>query len=251
MPQAKAYAERAIAIDELLAEPHASMGFVNRQSWQWAESEREFKRAIELNPNYATSYHWYYGLLRDQGRSDEAALMIKRAYELDPLSSVIGINVSRMYQWQSDQNASIENTRKVIELDPNFSLAYVTLGHSYLKQGRNAEAITNLEKAVELSDRASGNLSDLGYGYGVTGKRTEAITVVKELEQKYARKESLGLYVAGVYAGLGEKDKAFEWLEKGFQTKENLGLIRWRIPFESLRDDPRYKDLLKRMGLPE
>ena len=92
---------------------------------------------------------------------------------------------------------------------------------------------------------------NLGYGYAVTGKRTQATAILKELEEKYARKESNGYNVAGVYAGLGDKNMAFEWLEKGFQTKEDLGLIRWRIPYESLRDDPRYKDLLKRMGLPE
>jgi serine/threonine protein kinase/Flp pilus assembly protein TadD len=249
IPQAKAYAERAIAIDGQLAEPHASLGYVNRLSWQWTESEREFKRAVELNPNYATAYHWYSILLKDLGRFDEAALMIKRAKELDPLSSVIGNNLSAMYQIQNDHNASIENSLKIVELDPNFSLAYRVLGQAYLKQGRNAEAIANFEKAVELSNRGSNILRDLGYGYAVTGKRAEANAIVKELEEKYARKESNGMYVAGVYAGLGEKDKAFEWLEKDFQAKGDLADIRWEIPYESLRDDPRFKDLLKRMGL--
>ncbi len=251
IPQAKAYAERAIAIDDQLAEAHASLGQVHRQSWQWAEAEREYKRAIELNPNYATTYHWYSILLKTLGRNDEAAVAINRAYELDPLSSVIGANISLIYLGQNDYQASAENSLKIIELDPNFSLGYQYLGLSYLKLGRNAEAIANLEKAVELSNRASVALLDLGYAYCVTGKRTEAIAIVKELEQKYTRKESLGFYLAGVYAGLGDKDKAFEWLEKGFQNKEELAAIRWRIPYESLRDDPRYKNLLKRMGLPE
>lgn len=252
IPQVRVYAERAIAIDDQLAEPHASLGAVSDASWQWAEAEREFKRAIELNPNYATAYHWYSLLLKALGRFDEAAVMIKRAQEIDPLSSMIGINISEMYQSQNDHNASIENTRKIIELDPNFSTAYNTLGLSFLKLGLEREAIANLEKAVELSNRESRKLSDLAYGYAVAGKRTEANAIVKELEEEYARKESNGANVAGVYAGLGEKDKAFEWLEKDFQTRDGyLGVIRWEIPFESLRDDPRYKDLLKRMGLPE
>ncbi len=251
IPQAKAYAERAIAIDDQLAEPHASLGQVNKQSWKWMEAEREYLRAIELNPSYATEYHWYSSLLRTLGRFDEAALMIKRAKDIDPLSSVIGINVSEMYQIQNDQNASIENSLKVIELDPNYADAYDVLGLSYIKQGRNAEAIASLEKAVELSNRGSFTLMYLGYGYGIVGKRTDAIAIVKELEEKYARKEANGRYVAGVYSGLGEKDKAFEWLEKDFQTKGDLTFIRWEIPYESLRDDPRFKDLLKRMGLPE
>lgn len=251
VPQARIYAERAIAIDDQLAEPHASLGGIHEYLWQWTEAEREYKRAIELNPNYATAYHWYSGLLKLLGRFDEAALMIRRAQEIDPLSSVIGTNVSDMFQIQNDHNASIENSLKVIELDPSFAYAYESLGVSYLRQGRNAEAIANLEKAVELSNRAGVRLMGLGYGYGVTGKRSEAIAIVKELEEKHARKESNAIYVAGVYAGLGEKDKAFEWLETAFQTKEELATVRWRIPHESLRGDLRYKDLLKRMGLPE
>ena len=206
----------------------------------------------QINPNYPTAYHWYSNLLVDLGRYDEAAAMIKRAHELDPLSSVIGVNVSVTYQRQNNHDASIENSLKLIELDPYFSGGYRSLGLSFLKQGRNAEAIANLEKAVELADRSSIALGELGYIYAATGKRAEAIAVVKELEDKYARKEAAGLDVAAVYAGLREKDKAFEWLEKDFQTRNGaLVLIRWQIPYEPLRDDPRFKDLLKRMGLPE
>ena len=250
IPQAKSYAERAIAIDDQLAEPHASLGQVNKLLWRWEDSEREFKRAIELNQNYATAYHWYYLLLRALGRIDEAALMIRRAHDTDPLSSVINVNISQLYQFQNNPNASIENILKVIELDPNYSDAYSILGLSYLKQGRYPQAIENMEKAVELSNRASFSLVNLGYGYAVTGKRKEALAIVKELEEKYARKESNGRHVASVYAGLGEKDKAFEWLEKDYQTKADLTWISWEIPYETLRDDPRFKDLLKRMGLP-
>ena len=251
LPQARAYAERAIAIDDQLAEPHASLGAVNQYLWRWTESEREFKRAIELNPNYATAYHWYSLLLADLKRFDESALMIKRADEIDPLSSIIRMNVSGMYQLQNDHKASIENSLKLIEFDPYFSGAYRSLGLSYLKQGRNDEAIANLEKAVELSERGGASLPDLGYSYGVAGKRAEANAIVKELEEKYVRKESKGQYIAAVYAGLGEKDKAFEWLEKDFRTQADLTTIRWAIPYEPLRNDPRFKDLLKRMGLPE
>ena len=251
LPLAKTYAERAVAIEDQLAEPHASLGAINQYLWRWTESEREFKRAIELNPNYATAYHWYSNLLSDLGRFDESASMIKRAKEIDPLSSIISMNVSLMYQWQNDHNASVENSLKLIELDPYFSGAYRILGLSYLKQGRNVEAIANLEKAVELSNRGGRTLPDLGYGYGVVGKRTQANAIIKELEEMYARNESKGQYVAAVYAGLGDTDKAFEWLEKDFQSKGNLTTIRWSIPYESLRDDQRYKDLLKRMNLPE
>jgi tetratricopeptide (TPR) repeat protein len=252
IPQSKVYAERALTIDGQLAEAHATLGIVNEYSWQWGEAEKEFKRAIELNPNYPTAYHWYSILLKNVGRNDEAAAMIKRAQELDPLSSIIGVNVSRMYGLQNNHDASIENSLKVIELDPNFAPAYEYLALSYLKRGRNAEAIAAAEKAVDLNNRAGITLGDLGNVYAVVGKRAEAIDKIKELEEKYTRKEAIGQYIAAVYVGLGDKDKAFEWLEKDFQARNGkLGEIRWQIQFEPLRDDPRFKDLIKRIGLPQ
>lgn len=252
IPQSRSYAERALRLDNQLAEPHATLGQVSNQAWQYAEAEREYKRAIELNPNYPTGYHWYSILLKDLGRIDEASKMINRAHELDPLSSVISVNVSRMYQIQKNHEASIENSLKIIELDPNFGPAYQYLGLSYLKQGRNAEAITALKKAVELTGESSIALGDLGYVYAATGKRTEALTIIRQLEDKYERKQAIGQYIAPIFLGLGEKDKAFEWLEKDFQARDGkLPEIRWQLQFDSLRDDARYKDLLKRMNLPE
>lgn len=251
-PQAKAYAERAIALDESLAEPHATLGTINAQLWQWAEAEKEFKRAIELNPNYATAYHRYSVMLLFLGRKDESLAMIQRARELDPMSSIIAVTISWVQLTRNDPKASIENLLKLIELDPNFGFAYDNLGLSYLKIGRNAEAVAALEKAAQLTDRYGYVLGDLGYAYAKTGKREQALGVIKELEEKYARKETNGPSVAVVYAGLGDKDKAFEWLEKDFQTRDGyLPNLSVSIPLESLRDDPRFKDLLKRMNLPE
>src|SRR6267142_2293261 len=252
IPQSKVYAERALTIDGQLAEAHATLGMVNEYSWRWGEAEKEFKRAIELNPNYPTAYHWYSIFLKNVGRNDEAAAMIKRAQALDPLSSIIAVNISRLYQLQNNQTASVENSLKIIELDPNFAPAYEYLALSYLKRGRNAEAIAAAEKAVALTNRAGITLGDLGYVYAALGKRAEAIDKIRELEEKYTRKEAIGQYIAAVYVGLGDKDKAFEWLEKDFQARNGkLAEIRWQIQFEPLRDDPRYKDLLKRMGLPQ
>ena len=252
LPQAKVFAERAIAIDDQLGEPHATLGIVNVQLWQWDEAEREYKRAIEINPNYATTYHWYSILLKNQGRYDEAAKIIMRAFELDPLSPSIGANISMMYQFQNNHDASIKNSLKLVELNPNYGRGYEYLGLSYMKVGRKEEAVAALEKAVELTNRQNVVLSELGYVYGAVGKRTEAMAVAKELEDKYARKTAAGHEVAAVYSGLGEKDKAFEWLEKDFQNRDSrLNTFRWELQFEPLRDDPRFKDLLKRMGLPE
>jgi eukaryotic-like serine/threonine-protein kinase len=250
-PQARSYAERAIAIDASLAEPHATLGTINSQMWQWAEAEKEYKRAIELNPNYATAYHWYSMTLLYLGRKDESLAMIQRAREIDPMSSIIASAFAWVQQMRGDHQASVENLLKLIEFDPNFGITYATLGLSYLKTGRNAEAVAALEKAAQLN-RYGVTLGNLGYVYAVTGKRTEAHAVIKELEEKYTRKETNGLFIASIYTGLRDKDKAFEWLEKDFQNRDgNLPGITVSIPHESLRDDPRFKDLLKRMNLPE
>jgi serine/threonine protein kinase/Flp pilus assembly protein TadD len=250
LPQSKAYAERALTIDGQLAEAHATLGIVNEHSWQWGEAEKEFKRAIELNPNYPTAYHWYSILLKSLGRNEEAAATIKRAQELDPLSSVIAVNISRMYQLQNNHDASIENSLKIIDLDPNFGPAYQYLALSYLKRGRDAEAVAAAEKAVELTNASGITIGDLGFVYAVVGKRAEAFDKIKQLEEKYHRNEAIGQYIAAVYVGLGDKDKAFEWLDKDFDVRNGkLAEIRWQVQFEPLRDDPRFKDLIKRMGL--
>ncbi len=251
LPKAIEYARRAIALDDRLAEPHATLGYVYRLQWKWTDSEREFKKAIDLNPDYATTYHWYSVLLRDLGRFDEAASIIKRGQQADPLSSVIGFNLSKVYDLQGDHQASIENTRKVIELDPTIPIAYLILGRTLLAQGHYAEAVANIEKAVEMSKRDRAPLADLGYIYAVLGRRSEAIAIAKELEEKYARKEANGIYASVVYAGLGDRDKAFEWFQKDIEAKGEYGKIRWDFGFENLRGDPRYKELLKRMGLSE
>ena len=251
-PQAKAYAERALAIDGQLAEAHATLGSVNNAMWQFAEAEMEYKRAIELNPNYPTAFHWYSILLKDLARYDESAATIRKAQKLDPLSSVIAVNISRLYQLQNEHEASIENSLRIIELDPNFGPAYEFLALSYLKQGRTAEAVAAAEKGAELSKRAGVTLGDLGYVYGVAGRRADAMNVIKELEVKYARQEAIGQFIAMAYMGMDETNKAFEWLEKDFDVRNGkLQEIRWQMQFEPLRNDPRFKDLLKRMGLPE
>ncbi len=153
---------------------------------------------------------------------------------------------------RNNYQESIENAKRLIELDPNFGIAYDNLGLAYLKTGRHAEALAAFEKAAQLTDRWGFVLGNLGYAYAATGKRTEALAIIKELEQKYIRNEAKGFSVATVYAGLGDKDKVFEWLEKDFQNRDgSLAEITASVPLESLRDDPRFKDLLKRMNLPE
>ena len=249
IPKAMAFAQRALQFDDSLAAAHTSLGYAYENLWQREESEKEFKRAIELDPNYPTAHQWYSLLLRDKGRFDEAMFEVKRAQELDPLSIIIGQGVAQGYLLKGDTNSAVEQATRVIELDPNYPRAHEVLGWAYLKQGRTPEALAELQKAVSLGgDRRT--LGSLGFGYAISGKRAQALTVLKEIQAKYERHEALGKDVAGIYAGLGDMDQAFAWLEKDFQNRAGpLSRIRWETPFEPLRSDPRYADLLRRMGL--
>ena len=248
-PKAKAAAERALAIDDSLAEAHTSLAFHYHQSWRWEESEKEFKRAISLNPNYPTAHHWYQILLRSLGRDDEALAEIKRAQELDPLSPVLEVNIGLLYINMGDLDSAMEHAKRLAQLDTNFPLAHHVYALVYLEQRRYAEAIAEYQQDA-AKDRTAYTLSFLGHSYARAGRRDEAVALLKELEAKYKTRESLAQYVAAVYAGLGDKDQAFAWLEKGFQDK--CGLLSFVVvdaTFDPLRDDPRYADLLRRMGL--
>jgi TolB-like protein/Tfp pilus assembly protein PilF len=249
-PKAKAFAQRALELDSSLAEAHTSLAYAYTGLWEWEQAEEEFKHSINLNPNYSTAPHWYSIHLLSLGRVDEAMTEIQRAHELDPLSAVIGTTLTYAYTAKGDVNASIAQCKSVIDLDPNYPRAHEYLGLGYLKQGRHSEAIAELQKAVELSGGDRRPLRDLGYGYAFSGKRAEALAVLKELEAKYEQHEAIAQDIAAVYAGLGEKDQVFAWLEKDFQARSGLlAWIRWAPPFDSLRSDPRCADLLQRMGL--
>jgi TolB-like protein/Tfp pilus assembly protein PilF len=239
-PKAKIFAERALQLDSSLAEAHTSLAYALTNLWQWEQAEEEFKRAIKLSPNYPTAHHWYSLYLLDLGRIDQAMAEIKRAHELDPLSPIIATTLTYVYLAEGDVNSSVAQCKRVIDFDPNFPRAHEYLGLGYLKQGLHSEAIGELQKAVELS-RERRQLRDLGYGYAISGKRAEALAVLKELEGKYQKREATGQDLAAVYAGLGDKDQAFVWLEKDFQARSGLlAWIRWTTPFDSLRSDPRH-----------
>ena len=254
MPKARAFAERALQLDGSLAEAHTSLAWWYYMSWQWDACETEFKRAIELNPNYPTAHQWYSQVFRDRGRFDQAMSEAKRAQELDPLSLIIGQNVAQNYLLlRGDRNSAIEEARRLIDLDPNYPRAHEVLGWAYLKQGHNSEAIGELQKAVDLSSGKDRRIfSSIGYAYAISGKREQALSLLKELEARYERHEAHGKDVAAVYAGLGDKEQAFAWLERDFQARVGqLSRIRWEMPYESLRSDPRFADLLRRMGTPQ
>jgi len=251
IPLGKSYAARALDIDPSLAEAHATMGLASTLLWDWAEAEGHFKRAIELNPKYPTARHWYSRLLRPLGRFDEALEQIKQAQKDDELSAVISNNVAECLFEKGDIPGAIEESRRGTEIAPMW-VQYRTLAYCYLRLGQKEEALANAKKTAEFLNGSPVTLKVLGYVHAAIGNRSEALAIAKKLEGGFAKGEADGRDVAIVYAGLGDDDKVFAWLEKDFQSRNSsLNELRSEVPFMPLRSDPRFKDLLKRTGLPE
>jgi TolB-like protein/Tfp pilus assembly protein PilF len=251
MPLAKTYAAKAIELDPSLAEPHATLGFVTwLLDWDRVAAEREFLRAIELNRNYPTAHQWYSRFLRGVGRTDEAFQEIKRAEELDPLSLVIINNVAENYVDRRDLNSATRECQRMIDLDPNFWAAHQTLGIVLVKQSRYADALAEAQKSIQFSNRSNASLALLGHVYGKLGRRSEAETIIKELETRYNAKQADGRDLAVLYAGLDDRDKAFEWLQKAFENRSVfLVFLKLEPLMESLRSDPRWNELEGRVGI--
>ena len=252
LPQATINAERAIAIDDSLGEAHISLAYGYTMLWNWSAGEKEFKRGLELNPNYATGHHWYGIYLRNQGRYDEALTEFKRAKELEPLSLIINSDLATAQVVKGNLDAAVEQYQRAIELDPYWYNPHQGLANIYISQGRNAEALVEAQKAVDLSQRLSAPLSTLGYVLAVTGKRSEALAIAEELKVRFTKRQAKGTEVGRIYLGLNEKAELFVWLEKDFENRDGTLPLRLGLyPFNSLRNDPLYLDLRKRMNLPE
>ena len=249
LPQAKIAVERALQIDDSLAEAHASLGTIYHNTWRWVEAEQEFQRATSLNPNYATGHHWFANHLLIIGQLERALAEIRRAQELDPLAPIGHTTTAAIYLAKNDPSSAREECRKMLELEPNFPSGHLFLGWSYFQQQNSEDGIRSFEKAVETSGRAAYYLAALGYGYAFAGRRAEASAILKELEEKHGRREALALHLAAVHVGLGDKEAAFAWLERAFEERSHLPSILTESAFASLRSDPRYADLLRRMGL--
>jgi serine/threonine protein kinase/Tfp pilus assembly protein PilF len=253
MQQAKFYAQRGVQIDDQLAETHTSLAFVNEGAWNWSEAEKHYNRAIELNPNYATAHTRYARFeIRVPDHKAEALMRMKAALELEPSSLVTSDNLSQLYLVLGDVDASVEQARRTIELDSQFSFGWIDLTYALLKKGQYADALASAAKTVEVANRSSRSLVCLGVARAVGSQRSAAMAMLKELEERYRNDQADATEVAAVYAGLGDKDQAFVWLDRAFANHSSLLVdLRAEFPFSSIRDDPRYKDLLKRMNLPE
>ena len=252
-PQAKAAAQRALEIDDTLGEAHISLAHaLFFTDWNFPEAEKEYRRGIQLNPNYPTAHHWYGNTyLSRTARPDEALAEMKRAAELDPLSQIIRADFAESYLYARRYDQAIEQLRKTIEMDQNFYYAHFQLGMVYEMKGSFPDAIAEYLKARQSNDDPY-VLGLLGHAYAMSGKKDEVLKTLDQLRD-IASRRYVPLYTfAMVYAGLGDRDRAFQWLEKSYQAHEpKITRIKVEPLLDGLRSDPRFADLERRIGLPQ
>ncbi len=251
-PKARAAAERALELDDSLAEAHTSLASIlSAYDWNFQKAEEEFKRAMKLNANYATAHYWYSANLIAMGRLDEAIAESKRAQELDPLSLIVNLDLAWKYYLVRQYDQAIEQCRKTMELDPNLYLTDYILGIALEQKKDYPKAIFELQRGVSLSKTSPIMLMALGHAQAVSGNAAEVRKSLEELKKLSKQRYVPAVYLAAVYTGLGDKDRAFEWLEKAVDERSDQ-LINLNVEpmADSLRSDPRYKELIHRIGLP-
>ena len=250
LPKAKIAATKALELDNTLSEAHNSLAFCfDAFDWDLESAGKEFQRAIELNPGYATAHHWHAWHWSLLGRYDEAIEEMKKAKNLDPLSLIINADLAELLVIAHFSDESIIQSLKTIEMDPNFALAHNQLAQAYLQKHMNREAIAELQKAVELSGSSPTCVANLARAYAASGKTSEAIKLLGDLKKHSNRSYSDASEIAVIYAALGDKDQAMRWLEIGYAERFNPGVLL-RPGFDPLRSDPRFQDLVLRIGFP-
>jgi Tfp pilus assembly protein PilF len=250
LPLAKEAAETALSIDEGLAEAHASMGkILTDYYWDWPRAEREFQRAIDLDPNYPNSHHWYSTLLAHLGRFDEAISEANRALDLDYFSPATGAQLGQVLYRARRYDQAIAALRKTIDLEPNFSASHYYLGLCYLMQEKRDDAEAEFKKALMISPNIPDFIALLGYTNAVAGRRDQARRYLAELNEVAKSRYVSPFNYATVYAGLGERDPAFKLLEKCEEERDPwLRGMKTDPLFDVLRADPRFASLMRRAG---
>jgi TolB-like protein/DNA-binding winged helix-turn-helix (wHTH) protein/Flp pilus assembly protein TadD len=249
-PRAKSAAAKALEIDGDSAEARVALAYATYlYDWNAGEAETQFRRALQLNPSYASGHQWYAVFLASRGRFDEAIAQINLARQLDPLSLIINDVVGWIYALARRDARAIEEFRKALDLDPNFYPVRYDLGITYAEIGKNAEAVEQLEAARSLSGDTERTLSGLAYAYARGGDRAKTETLLARLHAMSKEHYVPAFDIAGVYAGLGEKDRAFSSLEQSYQDRHPwLVMLRVSPIFDPLRSDPRYSELVGRIG---
>jgi TolB-like protein/Tfp pilus assembly protein PilF len=253
-PKARAAAQRALAIDDSLAEAHAVLAGADVTLWDWDAAEREFRHALELDPNNGSAHQWYGLFLSSLGRHEEAHAQFRRALELDPLNLTFNNNLAMSYSTARQYDQALDQFRKTIDMDPNYASAHDNLAQAYfdmakydlwLAEWKKAATLNNDHELVAISE-------DAARVYAKSGSQASIGRVVELFKQLAQRRYVDPGSIAYDYAALGDKDQVFYWLEKGYSAKaESLQFIKVVRPMDPFRSDPRYLDLLKRMGLPQ
>jgi TolB-like protein/Tfp pilus assembly protein PilF/predicted Ser/Thr protein kinase len=251
-PKGKEMALKAIQIDETYAHSHVILGIIKlHHEWDWPGAEQEFKRAMELNPSWPGAYHWYAHYLMFTDRLDESVAYTRRASELDPVNSEIAACVGWHCLFARRYDLAVAQSLKTMELDETQFSARLYLGRAYEQQGKFEEAIAEFENALPISGGAPAVLAALGHAYAASGKPDQARKMLKMLEEKSKDRYVSAYNFAVVYAAIGDRDRAFDWLDKAFLERSTwLIHVKWDERFVTLRDDPRFGALLKRIGMP-
>lgn len=241
---------KALELDDDIAEAHASLGHLSVLAWDWARAESELKRAIALNPNYATAHNWYAVYLRTMGRFDEAMRVGRRAMNLDPLSLIMNAAWGTHLYFARHYDKAIEQLQRTLELEPKFAVAHLRLGLVYEAKGMYPEAQAMYEQTTALIGEFTEITACLGRIAALTGKTENAKKAIEELNRASV-KSGAGCcyYVAGIYAALGNRSQAFSWLERGYaEHEQEMAMLNVDTSVDRLRDDPRFVSLLERLG---
>jgi tetratricopeptide (TPR) repeat protein len=242
---------KALEIDHTLAGPHAALGFTKTHyEWDWAGAEREFQRSIELDPNYATASQWYGAYLGVMGRHDDAIASIKRAQQLDPLALMAGASLGWELYLARRFDDAINQLRKTLELDPNFASGHWWLEPPYEQKAMYREAVAESQKASELSQGSPYALGVLGHAYALSGDRKKSLEIIGQLDELSKSRYVAPFETALIWAGLDNKERALEWLDKAMEDR-SWGVMWLKVDprFDRLRTDPRFVSILQRLGL--
>jgi TolB-like protein/DNA-binding winged helix-turn-helix (wHTH) protein/Tfp pilus assembly protein PilF len=251
LPKAKAAAMKALALDDSLSEAHNSLAFcLEGFDWDFGSAEKEFQRAIELNPGYATARHWYSWHLSLLGRNTDAITEMRKAENLDPLSLIINADLAELLLIAHLPDESILQSRKTVEMDANFALAHNQLAQGLLEKHMFAEAIAEMQKAIQLSGGSPTFTANLARAYAASGQKVAAMKELNDLKKRSPSEYPHSSEIAMIYAALGDNDQAMAELDKSYEQRFNPGVLL-RPGFDTLRPDPRFQDLVHRIGLPQ
>jgi tetratricopeptide (TPR) repeat protein len=245
-PKAQAYALKALELDRELPEPYVTLASIAADYWQWEEAEKQFKRALELNPNYGTAYQWYGEYLVHVGRLEEANNAVQRALDLDPTSRIINYWVAELFYLYRRYDEAITQCQKTLELDRDFVPAHLTLGMSYMQKGMYEESKAEFQKAFDLS-AAPRYLALLATAHAKSGNTQEANNILEALKKMIEEKRANAGDMSTLYTGVGNTVLALDWLEKAYEERSWVLLFLVDPLYDGLRSDSRFRDLHRRV----